>query len=364
MVYVELHTAQGILCIDTMGEILRNWRVLASTLFAVILIGGAYLFARGVEAPSVAEASTETALLQAIATRDSTGDGLPDWQKSLYGIPLNATTTDYFHLGMTDAEAVAKGLIVPKAIADIAVTTSTGQMTSIDPSLPPASPEGTLTDLFSKSFFTLYIAAKQASGGVELTSAQVNDLAAKAIANLSDMDVAAPDFKTARDLTVSGSGADALKAFAASAEEVFIKNKKGMIATKNELGYLQDMIQNEDTSALPHLVELAKVYRGIAAGLAALPVPAELAAGDLAFINALMRESGIVSDFARVNIDPLATMFALDQYLQLDQSLAGTFVDISNVYATVGVALPTGAPGASYLNTITDTAKRLTATQP
>ena len=342
-----------------MGEMLRNWRVLSSTLFAVVLIGGAYVLARGVGSPPIAEASAETALLQVIATRDSTGDGLPDWQKSLYGIPLNATTTDYFHLGMTDAEAVAKGLIVPKAIADIAVATSTGQPVYVDPSLPPASPEGTLTDLFSKSFFTLYIAAKQANGGLELSSAQVDDLAAKALANLSDMDVAAPDFKTARDITVSGSGADALKAFAASAEEVFLKNKKGITATKNELGYLQDVIQKGDTSALPHLVELAKVYRGIAAGLAALPVPAELAAGDLAFINALMRESGIVSDFARVNIDPLATMLALDQYSQLDQSLTGTFVDISNVYTAAGITIPAGAPGTSYLNTITDTAKRL-----
>jgi len=121
-----------------MGRILGNWRIILATFFSLVLIVGAYVLARGAVSPSIAEASTETALLQAIATRDSTGDGLPDWEKSLYGIPINATTTDYFHLGMTDGEAVAKGLVVPKAIADVGTASSSDDSDIVDPSLPPA----------------------------------------------------------------------------------------------------------------------------------------------------------------------------------------------------------------------------------
>ena len=123
------------------GNVSLNWRTIVAALFSVVLVVGAYVLARGIELPLTAQASTETALLQAIATRDSTGDGLPDWQKALYGIPLNSTTTDYFNLGMTDGEAVARGLIVPKAIADIQVTTSSDSPI-IDPSLPACACRG------------------------------------------------------------------------------------------------------------------------------------------------------------------------------------------------------------------------------
>ncbi len=117
---------------NTMGQILPNWRITLAVLFSIVLIGGSFLLAHSVESPQVAQASTETALLQAIATKDSSGDGLPDWEKSLYGIPLNASTTDYFNLGMTDGEAVAKGLIVPKAVADIPTTASASSSLSAD----------------------------------------------------------------------------------------------------------------------------------------------------------------------------------------------------------------------------------------
>ena len=126
--------------------------------FSVALVGGAYFLARGFESPRAAEASTETELLKAIATKDSDKDGLPDWEESLYG--TDPRLTDTFKLGMTDGEAVAKGLIVPKAIADIAVTPSSPASLDAD-GLPPPPAEGTLTAAFAKSFFTLFIAAKQ-----------------------------------------------------------------------------------------------------------------------------------------------------------------------------------------------------------
>ena len=91
-------------------------------LFSTVLVVGVYMFARSVESPSLAQASTEAALLQAIAAKDSDGDGLSDWEEQLYG--TSPTTTDTFKLGMTDGEAVARGLVVPKAIADIPIATS------------------------------------------------------------------------------------------------------------------------------------------------------------------------------------------------------------------------------------------------
>ena len=132
-----------------MGQILQNWRVLIAAFFAAVLIIGSFMFARSVASTPIAQASTETALLQAIATRDSDGDGLPDWEEALYG--TDPRITDTFKLGMTDGAAVAKGLIVPKAIADIRVTMSAPVSIGSD-GLPPPPAEGTLTAAFAKNF--------------------------------------------------------------------------------------------------------------------------------------------------------------------------------------------------------------------
>ncbi len=339
-----------------MGRILKNWRVLGATLFAIVIVVGAYLLARGVESPQVAQASAETALLQAIATKDADGDGLPDWEEALYGTDPNITDT--FHLGMTDGEAVAKGLIVPKAIADIPLATSSPSSFPTDGSLPPPPAEGSLTDVFSKNFFTLYIAAKQAKGGADLSSTDIQNLQEQALTALTTSIASAPDFKSASNLTFSTPGADALNTFAASAEAVFKKNQAD--ATVNELSYLTAAVENNDATALPHLASIAKADRDSAVGLAMLPVPAELAADDLMLINALMRLSEIISDFSRVDTDPLATMLALQQYPQATQDLGQAFTNIGNDYATAGVVLPAGTPGAAFVNLI----KNVTVGQP
>ncbi|MHB1769606.1 MAG: hypothetical protein ACYCPH_00795, partial [Minisyncoccota bacterium] len=247
-----------------MGKIPGTWRVVSATFVSAAFIGGAYMFAQGVESPSVAQASTETALLQAIATRDSNGDGLPDWEKALYGIPVNATTTDYFHLGMTDGEAVAKGLIVPTAIANVPVATSSPSFS--DGSLPPPPATGTVTAAFTKDFLALYLSAKQASGGAPLSQADTMNIAQEALSQLSQMVTVAPDFKSIQDLTVSGSGSNALKTFAASAEAIFLKNTSD--ATTSEINYLQYAVEGNDATALTHIASIAKAYRDTAVGLA------------------------------------------------------------------------------------------------
>lgn len=336
-----------------MGKFFGTGRVLSAAVLAVVLVGGAYYLARGAATPPVAQASTETAILQAIATKDSTGDGLPDWQKSLYGIPLNATTTDYFNLGMTDGEAVAKGLIVPKAIADLQPTYAT-TTTYTDDGLPPPPAPNTLTAQFAQNFFTLYVAAKQSSNGADLTQDQLASISNQAISQLTAMIASAPDFKSAQDLIVRGSGAAALTSFAASAQALFAANKAN--ATTSEINYLNYATVGGDESAYAHISAISKAYRDSAVGLSQLPVPKELAGTDLALINALARIGQITNDFTLVNSDPLATMLALQQYPDAVLALGNAFISIGKVYKDAGITLTKGQPGADFVNLITDVA--------
>lgn len=332
-----------------MGQILQYWRVIAATLFSALLIALTFLLARGFESPSAAQASTESALLRAIATKDSDGDGLPDWEEALYG--TSPTVTDTNHLGMTDGDAVLKGLIVPKAIADIPLAPAS-PVTYGEDGLPTTSVEGTLTASFAANFFSLYLAAKQTNGGADLSEADMQNIANRAMQSLSSSVVPAPDFKTAKDLRVAGSGAEAMKAFAADAEAVLRKNTT--TAVKSELLYLQDALQKGDTTAYANISSIAKGYRESAIGLSVLSVPAELASTHLTLINALMRTSQVADDFAKAETDPLTTMLALQQYLPATTALSTTFVNIGQIYARVGISLPAGALGASFVNLIAD----------
>ncbi|MBI4065603.1 hypothetical protein HY412_00210 [Candidatus Kaiserbacteria bacterium] len=336
-----------------MGQILRNWRISAATVFSVILIIGAYLLARNIGAPPFAEASAETALLKAIAARDSDADGLPDWEELLYG--TDSRVTDTFKLGMTDGEAVKRGLIVPKAIANIPAASSSPLSLNED-GLPNAPGPGTLTAAFAENFFTLFVSAKAANGGGDLTESQMNDIANQALNSLASIVAPAPDYKSANDIKVIESSPESLKEFAVKAEAVFLNNTG--TASKSEILYLQDAIEKNDDTAFQHIVSIAKMYRGAAVGLAVLPVPSELAADTLALINALMRVSAIASDFAKANTDPLATMLALRQYPDAVLALGNAFINIGKIYKDAGISLKEGEAGASFVNMIENIAAK------
>ena len=339
-----------------MGQILQQWRIPASILFSVAIVAGAYMLARSVESPDFAQASTESALLQAIATKDFDGDGLPDWEEVLYA--TDTSSIDTFHLGMTDGEAVARGLIVPRAISDIAIATSSQTTGSggIDYAAIgiPAPTEGSLTDVFAKKFFELYLSAKQANSGRDLTGDQTSDLAGQAMTQLSQTVAPTADFKKMADMKVSGTGARAMRTYAAAAEAVLVKNKSD--ATMSEIGYLQSALDDKNASAPTHLAALAKTYRDSAAGLAALPVPQELAADHLAIVNSIMRLGEIDGDFARVNVDPLSAMLALQQFTPTELAAERAFISLANTYATEGIILRASEPGAMFVNLMTNIA--------
>lgn len=337
-------------------KLFGNWRVPVTTLFALALVVGAYFLTRGVTSPPAVQASTESALLKAIATKDTDGDGLPDWQEALYG--TSPTIVDTLKLGMTDGEAVARGLIVPLAIADVPSAPPSSAAAGKD-GLPSAPGEGTLTAAFAKVFFTLFVKAREVSGDGELSESVMQQIADEALNSLGAAANTAPAFKSAKDITVKGTGPDALKDFAARAEAVLMRRTSN--ATKSELLYLGDAIERNDAAAVPFISSIANAYRESAVGLAILHVPAELAGEHLALVNAMMRMSQVTAEFARVHDDPLATMLALKQYPSAVLDLGNAFIRIGAVYRTAGISLPADAPGAAFVNLIQNAADKQAA---
>ena len=334
----------------------QHWRILGALLLATGLVIIAYVAAVGVTHPPIAVASTETALLQQIASKDSDGDGLPDWEESLYGTDPHVIDTR--GLGMTDGEAVAKGLIVPSAIVDLPGPRTTSSTDLAEYGLA-APAEGSLTAAFAQNFFMLYLSAKEGRGGAPLTEADTAAIAEKAVADLAASLGETPLFKSAADLGSADSGSEALQRFAVSVEAVLLAYKPE--ASKSELFYLEDTLTTGDDTNLAALQSIAANYREVAAGLAVLPVPQELGGAYLEFVNALYRIGQITSDFARVKTDPLATMLALTQYPKAVLTLGNALIEINAIYRNAGIVLEKGSPGASFVNIVPDIAAEQSA---
>jgi len=328
---------------------MRQWWVLSAILVSVLLIVGAYFLASGSLNAHRVDASSTDSLLQSIASRDSDHDGLPDWEEVLYG--TNPHKADTRGLGMTDGEAVAKGLIVPKATANI--STQTGQNSSVDSTLPNAPAEGTLTAAFAQNLFKLYMSAKQQNGGAPLSQKTIQNIALQAVDQLSKSITLKSDFKTLSDLHVSDSGDTALKTFAASADTVFRVNPSG--AKQNELDYLKDALASSTSvtdvkSDLKNIASISVMYKNIASGLSILPVPKEMTKADLGLINALAHIGDVIGDFTRINSDPITSIIAIKQYALAVQNLGQAFVNVHMVYADRHITIQPNKLGAMFIN--------------
>ena len=228
--------------------------------------------------------------------------------------------------------------------------------------LPAAAAGGSITDTFARNFFTLYIDTKAANGGSDLSQTQISSLETEVLNQLSSSVSPTPDFKSKSDIKVSGTGADALRAYAEQAEDILRVQSAQL--PKSEFQYLQDAVQNGDSSALDNINKIATTYRTTAAGLAVLTVPQELADAHLALINTIARIGDESSDFARVKTDPIATMFAIKQYSSSVNTLAQVFKDIASIYASEQITMTKGTPGAWFVNVISNTKLKLSNKKP
>jgi hypothetical protein len=331
------------------GNYTENWRVMSACFFATALIIGSYVIARDVRSPSVVKASDETELLEKIAAQDSDRDGLPDWQEVLYGTDPHLTDTR--HLGMSDGEAVSKGLIIPAAVGvgGPSATSTPGTIPGVDPNLlVPA--KGTITRALSESLITEYAKAVRNSPDGTLTPRDVKNVANAVLSQLDKAFSPAPDFRSLSGIKVSGSGPEAMKTYAALAEGVLLAYKAH--ATSSEIVYLKRVLENDDQYALRRIASIAKAYSDTAVGLAALPVPTELANDHLAFINATARLGAIIADFTRTDSDPIATLLALKQYPNAVQALGSALIQITGKYKQANITFAPGEVGARFAGII------------
>lgn len=68
----------------------------------------------------------------------------------------------------------------------------------------------------------------------------------------------------------------------------------------------------------------------------------------------------VVQDFTKADSDPLAAILALQQYPTIVTAFGTTFKTIDELYATKGIVIPDGQPGAYFVNMVSTVAKKVT----
>ena len=334
-----------------MAWITQRWGILVATLFAVVVIVGAYLLGTGALKPLQANAISPTALLQSMATKDSDHDGLPNWEEALYG--TNPYKADTFGLGMTDGEAVAKGLIVPKAFTvpnTITTSTATSTITGFGQTSSPSS----LTSLFAKKLLANYLVQKKLTGGAKLSKQQITIIIQQTMEQIATSTAQAAPYRTLAQIKVSGAGAVAMRAYAANVQKAFSKHTTTKV--KSPLAYLQEAQQGTSTAPLAHIRAIAEIYRDGATRLAQMTVPIEVRQAHLEVINAYARMANVLDGLAKVHTDPVAAMFALAKYKKDVLALATAFTDMAKTFQTSNVILTKTDPGYSFVNLISEVA--------
>jgi hypothetical protein len=324
-----------------------------SLLIAVVLIVGAYfLSGKKFPSPSRLNAESTQALLQAYASKDSDADGLPDWEEALYGTsPDNAHS---LRADLTDGEAVTKGLATPRYSGKTATIPPTSS--SLVAGIPgSAAAPDSLTEQFAQMFFGSYIANR----GNAPDNAEIQAFVLSSVQQLATTQIR-PAMYGIADINISGTGSEALIAYAIAAEAAFAAHKTNL--PYSETDYFKDAVEKGDKTALKNVTVISESYTATAASLAKIRAPKELASQHLAMINAMSRVGGDVADLASVKTDPIRSMLGMQSYQEDAVVFVNTLTSAYSVFTGAGVSIQTGNPGAAFYNLLVISSAIVSAT--
>lgn len=317
----------------TMQFSIRNVGILASLVISGAMISAAFILSGS----SIQSASAESAeeLLRAYAALDTDADGLADWQEAIYG--TSAQDAESVRKGVSDADAVQQGLVKPQFVAEEAAATEapTG-------SVEKAPLDNTLTARFSRDFFGDYLSGRSA------TPPSSEDIAAFVADAVSELSVTRGTRYSSSDLSVSGGGEDALRAYAAAAEQGF--SNLGVETGTGELRLFADAIHKNDDRALALVERVGKAYGTGARIFVRIPAPAEAIGAHLRLANALAHLSAVVGDMSTIREDPLRGFVGLTAYQGAAKELRDSLLDMHTSFE--GVAIAPNEPGSGFYQLI------------
>lgn len=321
----------------------RTVGILISIVLSLGMVSLAFYLSGHPTTPSASAESTEE-ILRAYASLDTDGDGLFDWQESLYGAdPKNPNSLDP---KKTDREMVDSGEVKPKFTSD----TSSLEDPMGNENLPGiAVSSETLTDRFSRQLLQDYLTGN-GTGKVPTE----DDLIAFVNTNVDKLlkEGKTKQRFTSKDLVLAPEAPDAFLTYAVAVETM--GKAQGIGVEKSELFYFTEAVQAGDTKALANVRFIGDVYGKLATAYSKIPVPQKLTSSHLRVANALARMNVVVGNMGAFDTDPLLALVGLSAYEETAIELVNAFSELYQKYVDEGVLITSEGPGAGFYQIIED----------
>jgi len=323
----------------------RTLRISAASFLALLMVSAAYLLSgpNFLTSRSVS-AETTDALLKAYASKDTDGDGLPDWEEALYGTDPNKAISNSF--GIPDGQAAQEGKLTPNALATQLPSADQGTTTLTDADFggTPAPAAGSITEQFSREFFQQFVAA---SNGQPMDAATQTALVQKLMSEFTQKSAAALSSQYTL-VSIHTDPSVSVSAYAAQVEGVILANDVPSDANQ-PLDIMQSLMEKNDESARAKLKTLGDSYGSISQALLSVHVPPSLATQHLALIQGFDELHKATAMTAAYEKDPLGVMGAISMFQPSSQKIVGAFKSIATAILATGEPAA-GAPGSMIVS--------------
>jgi len=247
------------------------------------------------------------ALIGDLVNMDTDGDGVLDWEESLWGTdPTKRNTNDD---GTSDFVEIEK----LKAAQGISEPTWSEQNNE----------NLTETDKFSREFFSTVVALNQAGVIDAATVDKLGSTLADEVSNSVPRKVfAIKDFKT------SGDDKNSIQIYGNALASIF--NKHAININAGDI--LEEAITEDgeiDVEVLNKLDPIIKNFNGIINEMSKINVPPYFLSVHLQTINGLEKIAENLADIKLIDKDPLAAMSAMSQYPKNNEELQ-SYIDTLN----------------------------------
>jgi hypothetical protein len=291
---------------------------------------------KGIEAINVEQSNIDL-----VAEQDTDKDGLKDWEEVLWRTDPQKADTD------SDGTPDGKEVELERN------PTVKGPKDKISDNPFAQNQDGTksesltATDKFARDVFTQYMTAKQAGGGVPLTTAEQKEIVLNML-DKSDSILIKPEYVRADLVIAKDSSPETIRAYGNELGRII---KTYSISARDEGIILKDSVEEEDAESIKELDPIIKAYQNLLTNFLKTAVPGNASLIHLALINSFSDMITTVQGMRNVYEDSLSTLQAAGHFPDARAGMIMALQRVNTYFKENGVIFTEGEQGYLFSNT-------------